>query len=197
MITQKDINPIPKYMLAIIKRKDKQHYETPCGNSRFYAYLAVWKGELVKVTVAVRHKYRKWYCKQVAVHSLRSDISYVKDLCFYQIAGYVVGWFDVGASEKAKDFEDSVWYENDTSLFDPYAPVVNLDASLICSLQSFKIATVSLSTYTRTFFSPCFVVTIISNFFIIKSSCFFDLKLKNLKPKQEGHDSAELLELCR
>ena len=36
-------------------------------------------------------------------------------------------WHDVSASEKEKFFEDSVWYENDTSLFDPYAPVVNLD----------------------------------------------------------------------
>ena len=127
MITQKDIKPIPKYMIAIIKRADKKRYETPCGNSRFYAYLTVWKGELTKVTVAVRHKYRKWYCKQVAVHFLRSNISYVKDLCFYQIAGYVVGWYDVGASAEQKHFEDSVWYENNTSLFDPYAPVVNLD----------------------------------------------------------------------
>ena len=127
MITTKDIKPIPKSMIAIIKREDKKRYEKPCGNSRFYAYLTVWKGELAKVTVAVRHKYRKWYCKQVAVHTLRSDISYVKDLCFYRIAGYVVGWYDVGASEKEKFFEDSVWYENDTSLFDPYAPVVNLD----------------------------------------------------------------------
>lgn len=123
----KDIKPIPKYIVALIKRKDKERYTTPCGNSRFYAYLAVWKKELVKVTVAVRHKYRKWYCKQVAVHSLRSDISYVKDLCFYHIAGYVVGWHDVGASENVKFFEDSTWYENNTSLFDPYAPIVNLD----------------------------------------------------------------------
>jgi len=32
------------------------------------------------------------------------------------------------------------------------------------------------------------VVTIISNFFIIKILLFFDLKLKNLKPKQEAHE---------
>ncbi len=124
----KDIKPIPKYIIALVKRKDKERYKTPCGNSRFYAYLAVWKKELVKVTVAVRHKYRKWYCKQVAVHSLRSDISYVKDLCFYRIAGYVVGWQDVGVYKEQKFFEDSVWYENQyPALFDPYAPVVNLD----------------------------------------------------------------------
>ncbi len=132
MITQKDIKPIPKYMIAIIKREDKQRYKTSCGNSRFYAYLTAWKGELTKVTVAVRHKYRKWYCKQVAIHTLRSNISYVKDLCFYRIAGYVVGWYDVGASEKEKFFEDSVWYENDTSLFDPYAPEGSAKRCLDC-----------------------------------------------------------------
>ena len=80
MITTKDIKPIPKYMVAIIKREDKKRYKTPCGNSRFYAYLTVWKGELTKVTVAVRHKYRKWYCKQVAVHGLRSENALVKDI---------------------------------------------------------------------------------------------------------------------
>ena len=128
MITAKDIKPIPKYMLNIIKRKDKMRYSVPCGNSRFYSYLAVWKGELTKITVAVRHKYNKWYCKQVAVHSLRSDTSYVKDLCFYQIAGYIVGWHDLGLYKTEKHFEDGIWYENQyPSMFDPYAPVVNID----------------------------------------------------------------------
>ena len=103
------IGPIPKYILAAIKKKDATLYPSSCGSNRFYAYLAIWNRELVKVTVAVKQKNRKWYCKQVAVHSLRSDISYVKDLCFYQIAGYIVGWHDVGASKEQKHFEDGVW----------------------------------------------------------------------------------------
>jgi len=127
MITIKDIKPIPKHMLKAIKKRDKQRYTSPCSNSRFYSYLAIWKKELVKVTVAVKHKYNNWYCKQVAVHSLNSKISYVKDLCFYRIAGYVVGWHDLGLYTHQKDFEDGNWYENDTSLFDPFAPVVNLN----------------------------------------------------------------------
>ena len=84
MITEKDIRPIPKYILKAIMKKDKQFYPSPTGANRFYAYLAVWKKELVKITVAVKHYNRKWYCKQVAVHGLRSERCFVKDLeyCF-------------------------------------------------------------------------------------------------------------------
>ena len=61
-MTDKDIKPIPKYILEKIKRKDKQLCPEQKGHFRFYAYLAVWKKELVKVTVAVRNYHKKWYC---------------------------------------------------------------------------------------------------------------------------------------
>ena len=37
MITEKDIRPIPKYILKTIMKKDKNYYPTPVGANRFYA----------------------------------------------------------------------------------------------------------------------------------------------------------------
>ena len=68
MLTKEMIKPIPKYIVTLIKRKDKKRYSKPFGGTRFYSYLATWKKELVKVTVAVRHYRHKWIYKQVAVH---------------------------------------------------------------------------------------------------------------------------------
>ena len=127
MLDKNYIKPIPKSMVAAIKRKDKKAYSTPCGNTRFYSYLAVWKKELVKITVAVKHYKEKWFCKQVAVHGLRSENALVKDVeCFYA-AGYVVGWNDMKASPRKKNWEDGIWYSCEGKYFDMYAPTVNLD----------------------------------------------------------------------
>ena len=100
MLDRNYIKPIPKTIVAAIKREDKKHYKTPCGNSRCYSYLATWHKELVKITVAVKHYKEKWYCKQVAVHGLRSTNALVKDVEFYYVAGYIVGWHDIKASSR-------------------------------------------------------------------------------------------------
>ena len=68
-MTEKDIRPIPKNILKRIRKLDGKYYPGPDGHVRCYAYLTTWKNELVKVTVAVKHRYKKWYCKQVAIHS--------------------------------------------------------------------------------------------------------------------------------
>ena len=111
MITEKDIRPIPKYILKAIMQKDKKYYPTPAGAKRFYAYLALWKKELVKVTVAVKHYHRKWYCKQVAVHGLHSEHCLVKDLeyCYITGMGFRVGWYAEGIQHYRKFFESSHW----------------------------------------------------------------------------------------
>ena len=82
------IKPIPKYIVARIKRADKQNNITLPGRTRFYSYLSKNDGELVKITVAVRTKYKQWMCKQVAVHGLNSDMCFVKDMVFYYINYY-------------------------------------------------------------------------------------------------------------
>lgn len=65
--------PIPKYIVARIKKADTQNNVCLPGRTRFYSYLTKNDGELVKVTVAVRTRYKQWLYKQVAVHGLNSD----------------------------------------------------------------------------------------------------------------------------
>lgn len=127
MLDRNYIKPIPKKIVALIKRTDKQRYKTPCGNTRFYSYLATWKKELVKVTVAVRHYRKQWVYKQVSVHGLRSDNCLARDIEFFYIGGYVVGWYDMGLYPRRKEWEDGVWYSCERKYFNPHSITVNLD----------------------------------------------------------------------
>ena len=127
MLDENYIKPIPKKIVSAIKRVDKTHYKTPCENTRCYSYLATWKKELVKITVAVKHYKEQWYCKQVAVHGLRSTNALVKDVEFFTVAGYVFGWHDIKACSRKKYWEDGKWYSCNGKYFDMYAPCVNLD----------------------------------------------------------------------
>lgn len=119
------IKPIPKYIIARIERADKQNNITVPGHTRFYSYLTKNEGELVKVTVAVKEKRNKWYCKQVAVHGVHSDKCFVKDMNFTYIAGYIVGWHAEGLTNQRCWYEygELGWTTDD--MFDPYAPIVN------------------------------------------------------------------------
>ena len=145
MLTKEMIKPIPQYILAIIKREDKKRYKTPCGNTRFYSYLATWKKELVKITVAVRHYRNKWIYKQVAVHGLYADNCLVRDIEFFYIGGYVVGWYDLGVYNRQKDWEDGVWYSCERKYFNPYSITVNLD--YVDRLPQFKYSEYKTALY--------------------------------------------------
>ena len=125
MKTEK-IKPIPKYIIDVIRKEDNRRYPKPSGFTRYYAYLAKNDGELAKITVAVRHKYNRWYCKQVAVHGIHSDICFIKDITFYCIGGYVTGWFEEGLQQYPKWYETTNWNIHSDKYFDPYAPVINI-----------------------------------------------------------------------
>lgn len=120
-----NIKPIPKYMVELIRKKDLKLYPTQDGHVRFYAYLTKNDGELAKMTVAVKCRYKKWCCKQVAMHGIHSDKCYLKDMCFYYIGGYMVGWFSEGLQRNPKWYEYDSWGWNEDKLFDPYAPIMN------------------------------------------------------------------------
>ena len=51
-MTEKDIKPIPNYIMKEIYKRDMKIYPWQENIVRFYAYLTVWKKELIKVTVA-------------------------------------------------------------------------------------------------------------------------------------------------
>lgn len=131
-MTENDIKPIPKYILKKIQKADAAKYPHPEGHVRFYAYLTRCRKELVKITVAVKHKYKTWYCKQVAAHGIDTiDRCFVRDMIFQPIAGYLVGWYEEGASKTAKWYEDGEWgwYDVET-FFDPWATVINPEVAL-------------------------------------------------------------------
>ena len=138
------IKPIPKYILAAIKKKDATLYPSSSGLNRFYAYLAIWNKELVKVTVAVKQKNRKWYCKQVAVHGIHSEKCFVKDLeyCYLTGMGFRVGWCDEGLQHYRKWFEDGKWYHANDNGYDPYALIIN--PSLVYKFPEYKYSAYDL-----------------------------------------------------
>ena len=119
------IKPIPKYLLERIRKKDQKHYHAGTGIVRYYAYLTKNDGELVKVTVAVKNKRNDWYCKQVVVHGIHSEICFTKDIHFSCMGGYSIGWYSEGIQKYPKWYESDRWYREQDHLYDPYAPVVN------------------------------------------------------------------------
>ena len=121
-----DIRPIPKYILNQIRKADNKNYPTPDGHVRCYAYLTTWKNELVKVTVAVKHHYKKWYCKQVAVHGLNSEKCFVKDMeyCYCASMGFRFGWYEEGL-QKFENWYERGWCWADDKYYDPYAELIN------------------------------------------------------------------------
>lgn len=146
-MNKKAIKPIPKYIERLIQKTDKQLHEQN-GFVRFYAYLTKQKNELVKVTVAVHNRYKKWYCKQVATHGLHSDMCYVKDLeyCGFIGMGYRVGWHDQGLQRYKKWFE-SDWCRVEDKYYDPFAPIVNRE--FVSKLPQYKHSAVEIYTGSR------------------------------------------------
>ena len=117
------IKPIPKNIIAEIKKRETKID----GHTRYYAYLTTNDRELVKITVAVKYKGNTMYYKQCAVHGLRSDECFVKDMCFTQMGGYQVGWCAEGLYKSSKWYEDGIWGTTDDKYFNVYAPILNLD----------------------------------------------------------------------
>lgn len=135
------IKPIPKYIERLIYKTDKRNNPQPSGHTRFYAYFTKNDGELVKVTVAVRHRYTKWYCKQVAVHGIHSKMCFAKDIDFYYIAGYIVDWSELTSKCIDERFVNKVWYAVEDKYFDPFAVPVNV--AYILKQPEFKYSAVN------------------------------------------------------
>jgi len=138
------IKPIPKYIQKLIKKVDLEQHPAQDGVVRFYSYLTKNDGELVKITVAVKTKYKThWHCKQVAVHGVNSTRCFVKDMCFYYISGYHVGWFEEGLTRTPKWYEDTSWGWAEDKYFDPHAKLVNKE--YVAKLPEFKYSASNLA----------------------------------------------------
>ena len=139
------IKPIPKYIEKKIIAMDKNRQLT-YNQKRFYAYFTKNDGELTKVTVAARRHKDKIYLKQVAVHGVDSNVCFAKDINCHYIAGYSVGWYDMGLTKQRSWYEDSIWYEcTPEKAFDPYALLINVE--YIKTIPEFKYSAVELYGY--------------------------------------------------
>ena len=121
------IKPIPKYIEKMIHKRDVTDFPKQDGTLRYYCYLTKNDGELVKVTVAVKNRCKKWYCKQVAIHGVHSKQCFLRDMVFYYIGGYRVGWHDMGFYSERRWYENGLWDDHEDRYFDPWAPVVNME----------------------------------------------------------------------
>lgn len=121
------LKPIPKKIVNKIQKLDLETHPEQNGKHRFYAYLTVWEGELIKITVAVKNYRKKWYCKQVAVHGVHSETCFVKDMEYvYFGMGFRVGWYNEGLQKGQRFYETKKWNEAYSyRYYDPYAPIVN------------------------------------------------------------------------
>ena len=145
MITEENIKPIPKYMLNKIQKADKIEYPKPSGNTRFYKYFTLYKNELCEVIVAVRNKYKKWYCKQVAVHGVNTDKVYIQDIGL--IMGiYKVGWYREKLTSYPKWY-DYDWGYNDEKYFNVPAKIINKE--YISKLKRYKYSAVNQYMYSN------------------------------------------------
>ena len=138
------IKPIPKYIKEQIHKLDLERYPKQDGVDRFYSYLTKNDGELVKVTVAVKTRYKThWHCKQVAVHGVDSERCFVKDMCFYYISGYHVGWYEEELTRTPKWYESPDWGWCDDKYFDPHAYLINKE--YIAKFPEFKYSASNLA----------------------------------------------------
>ncbi len=136
-MTEKDIKPIPNYIMDEIFKRDIKIHPWQESMVRYYAYLTIWKKELVKVTVAVTTQKKQWCCKQVAVHGIHSKKCFVKDMEYLYFGyGYRVGWFAEELQSYQKKFEDGKWYIADTKYYDPYATLIN--RGVIAKIPEYK-----------------------------------------------------------
>ena len=120
-----NIKPIPRYIEAAIKQRDIQWYPAQKGATRLHSYLTTIKGELVKVTVAVKTYKKVWYCKQVAVHGLKSENCFIKDMEYVHFGmGYRFGWYAEGFYKRKKWFEGS-WRSAECKYYNPYTIPIN------------------------------------------------------------------------
>lgn len=129
MINEKYIKPIPKYMIKLIQKNDKNNMCNYSGFTRYYAYLTKYNGILAQVTVACKNRGKKWFCKQVAVHIVNSEECLIKDIAFIILAGYVTGWYEEGLTRYRKWWEDGQWGLVSSKYFD-IAPVINPEFAL-------------------------------------------------------------------
>ena len=136
------IKSIPNTIIAEIRKRETK----PDGHTRYYSYLTTNDKELTKVTVAIKWKNNKMYCKQCAIHGLHSDKCFVKDMELTYMGSYQVGWYCEGLTKSPKYYEDGKWYEVDDKYFDVFAPCLNIN--FLAKYDEYKYSAYDIYPYT-------------------------------------------------
>jgi len=145
---EKYIKPIPKKILKRIKELDEKVNKSPSSIRRFYSYLDKFKGKLVRVFVAVKNRYKDWYCKQVIIQTVHQKDCLVKDIIFGNLCGHVIDWYDLGLQTKPKWFAGE-WGLADKKYFTPFAPIINKD--YVYKFEQYKYSLADQYTYNDLF----------------------------------------------
>lgn len=144
MIEIKDIKPIPKYIITKIRNLDETNrFYTETG-TRYYSYLTKIKKDLAQVIVACRIKDHQWFCKQVVVHAVNSNICFVRNI-EYSLFGYSVGWYSQGLNQSRKQYDDDKWYDADDKYFNVICPIVNKKYAL--TFEKYKYSAIDKYKY--------------------------------------------------
>ncbi len=131
-------------MLDKIQKIDKEYYPKPDGHNRFYKYYTIQHKQLCEITVAVRNKYKKWYCKQVVVHAIHSKKVFLQDIG--QSMGYLlVGWYREKLTSYPKWY-DYDWGYNDDKYFQ-MTTAKTINKEFILTLPQYKYSAVDKYEY--------------------------------------------------
>jgi len=125
----KDIKSIPKHILSKILAQDLKDCPTQKGPTRIYSYLTSIKNDLVKITVAVKTYRGKQYAKQVAVHGVKSNLCFVRDMEYNYLGkmGYRIGWHAEGLYNHKKWYEDGSWCTAKSKYYNFYSTLINFN----------------------------------------------------------------------
>lgn len=124
MLKEEYIKPIPKKIITRIRNIDEKTRQGNYGHTTYYSYITKIKGDLAIITVACKMKNLQWFCKQVVIHTVHSDICLVRDI-EYGLFGYNVGWYKQGLSNYKNTYDDNKWYEAEDKYYKVFCPIIN------------------------------------------------------------------------
>ena len=126
---EKDIKPIPKYIIRKIRKLDDENRFVTDTGTRYYSYLTKINKDLARIIVACKVKDHQWFCKHVVVHIMHSDHCLVRDID-YSLFGYIVGWSKQILSYSHKRYDDGKWYKSDDKYYNVLCPIINKNYAL-------------------------------------------------------------------
>ncbi|MBQ3213975.1 MAG: PcfJ domain-containing protein [Clostridia bacterium] len=141
---EKDIKPIPKYIIRKIRKLDDENRFVTDTSTRYYSYLTKINKDLARIIVACKVKDHQWFCKQVVVHTMNSDHCLVRDID-YSLFGYIVGWSKQILTYSHRRYDDGKWYKSDDKYYNVLCPIINKNYAL--KIDKYKYSAINKYKY--------------------------------------------------